>query len=178
MLWFPAPIRGFFFLSVTVRAGSAANQATINVSPGSKAGREGNHSSQWNAEFRNEWSETSTLPYVFLALLLIKHWNSFTLEGFAFSHVTPCILLGFYGRFGRRCCLHRRGVVTYRGHRENLKICHFLPVRSKYAPQNSVLNTLCVCSLRARNRHTLAEQDVKYSMLVDNVQERKAENPY
>jgi len=97
----------------------------------------------------------------------------------AFFHVTLCSLLGFYRRFGGRCCLHRRSLLTYRGHRENLKIsCHFLPIRSKYAPQHSVLKALCVCSLRARSHHTLAERDVKYFVLVGNVQEGKAQNSY
>jgi hypothetical protein len=43
-----------------------------------RSGREANHSSPYSDEVKNEWSCTSTTPYVFLAWCVFKYWHSFT----------------------------------------------------------------------------------------------------
>jgi len=49
------------------------------LSPGVKRpGREAGHSPPASAEAKNAWSYTYTLPYVFMALCLVKYRDSFT----------------------------------------------------------------------------------------------------
>jgi hypothetical protein len=60
-----------------------ASIPALGLNPASCAGvkrsvREADHSPTSNAEVKNEWSYTSTPPYVFLTWCLINHRDDFT----------------------------------------------------------------------------------------------------
>jgi len=63
------------------------------LSPGVKwPGNEADHSLPSNAKVKNEWSYTSTLPYVIMALCVVKHRDSFT---FTFAFTFPADALQY-----------------------------------------------------------------------------------
>jgi hypothetical protein len=80
---FPAAAN-FFPFATASRLALVPSHPPIQWVPGTFSlgirwpGRDANHSPPVNAEVKNEWSYTSSLPYVFMPWCIVKHRDSFT----------------------------------------------------------------------------------------------------
>jgi hypothetical protein len=75
---------GIFIFTIASRTALGPTQPPIQWVPGAlslgvkRLGREADHSSPCSADFKNAWSYTSTLQYVFMVWCLVKHRDNFT----------------------------------------------------------------------------------------------------
>jgi hypothetical protein len=84
----PPFLLGIFLFTTEFRTAPGPTQPPIQWVSGAlslelkRPGREANHSPPSSTEVKNEWSYTSTPPYVFMGWCLVKHRDSFTFAFF------------------------------------------------------------------------------------------------